>query len=235
MIRVFFAPPGAGKSTECCHLAAKFAKKYKHRFINFPNTVPGCGSADLKGLGLWTFPTNSYIAVDEAGIEYNSRKTLKLPQYTIKWLKKHRHYGCDLDFFSQDHEDMDITIRRLATEYWMIYRFGPWSLCRRIYKRIGIDKNTHQIINEYRFASMLWLFVWPLQLGYPFQKKFTLTFRPFYYKYFDSWETDDIPIKDFPVHSPAKQKQRRKRAGVLDTPGNAVAVDVENCFERDKK
>jgi len=96
-------------------------------------------------------------------------------------------------------------------------------------------ENHYQIINEYRFASMLWLFVWPLQLGYPFQKKFTLTFRPFYYKYFDSWETDDIPIKDFPVHSPAKQKQRRKRAGVLDTPGNAVAVDVENCFERDKK
>lgn len=202
---MFFAPPGAGKSTECCHLAFKYAKGYKHRFINFPNTVPNTATADLHDLGKWTFPRNSYIAVDEAGIEYNSRKTLCLSQDTIKWLKKHRHYGCDLDYFSQSHEDIDVTIRRLATEYWLLYRLGPWTLCRRIYKSIGIDENTHQIVDQYRFASMLWLPFWFLQLGFPFDKKFTLTFRPFYYKYFDSWDIDDIPVKEFPIHNKIKK------------------------------
>ena len=204
MIRIFFARPGAGKTTLCTALARKFSKKYDHIYLNFQNTVPGAHSCDLQGLGTWTFPKRSYIAVDEAGIEYNSRKTLKLPQYTIAWLKKHRHYRCDLDFFSQSWDDVDVTVRRLASELWLLYRIGPWTLGRRIYKRVGIDENTHQIIDEYRMASMLWLLFWPLQLGYPFEKKFTLTFRPFYYKFFDSWECDDLEIADFPVLNPKK-------------------------------
>lgn len=208
MIRTFFARPGAGKTTECCALAVKYQKKYDHFYLNFSNTVPGAHSCDLDGLGTWTFPKHSYIAIDEAGIEYNSRKTLKLSQATIKWLKKHRHYRCDLDFFSQAWDDIDVTVRRLSAELWLLYRIGPWTLGRRIYKRIGIDKNTHQIVDEYRMASMLWLLIWPLQLGWLFDKKFTLTYRPFYYKYFDSWECDDLPVRPFPVLQP---KQERKR------------------------
>ena len=198
MIRTFFARPGAGKTTQCCALAKKYTKMYKHVFLNFENSVPGAYTCSLEGLGEWTFPKHSYIAVDEAGIEYNSRKYKSLSQATIAWLKKHRHYRCDLDFFSQSWDDFDVTIRRLSSQLWLMYRIGPWTLCRRIYKRIGIDKNTHQIIDEYRMPSMLWLLIWPLQLGFPFDKKFTLTFRPFYYKFFDSWECDDLPVRVFP-------------------------------------
>lgn len=210
MIRTFFARPGAGKTTQCVAFAKKLSrsKTYEHVFLNFRNTVPGVHSCDLQGLGSWTFPSGSYIAVDEAGIEFNNRKYKSLSQDTIKWLKMHRHYRCDVDFFSQSWEDCDATIRRLSAELWILYPLGPWTLGRRLYKRVGIDKNTHQIIDEYRMASMLWLLIWPLQLGYPFQKKFTLTFRPFYYKYFDSWECDDLPVRPFPVLQP---KQERKR------------------------
>lgn len=202
MIRTFFARPGAGKTTQCCALAKKYSRRYKHVYLNFENTVPGVHSCDLEGLGDWTFPLNSYIAVDESGIEYNSRKYKTLSQATIRWLKKHRHYRCDLDFFSQSWDDMDKIIRNLSSELWILYRFGPWTLGRRIFKRVGVDKNSHQIVDEYRMASMLWLLIWPLQLGYPFDKKFTLTFRPFYYKFFDSWERDDLAVRDFPILNP---------------------------------
>ena len=205
MIRVFFAKPGAGKTTSCVHMAKKNLRKYEHVYLTFDNTVPGVHTCDFNDLGLWTFPKHSYIADDESGIGFNSRKTLSLPQHTISYLKKHRHYKVDMDFCSQSHEDIDVTIRRLANEYWILYRIGPWTLGRRIYKSVGIDKNTHQIVDEYRFASMLWLLIWPLQLGYPFDKKFTLTFRPFYYKYFDSWECDDLPVRDFPILAPKKK------------------------------
>lgn len=124
------------------------------------------------------FPRNSYIALDEAGIEFNNRAYKTMPKHTIAWFKKHRHYGCDVDVFSQSWDDMDITIRRLANELWYMYKIGPFTLCRRVYKRLTIDKNTEQIIDGYRMANMLWIFVWFLQLGYPFQKKFMLTFRP---------------------------------------------------------
>ena len=97
---------------------------------------------------------------------------------------------------------MEITIRRLATELWYMYKIGPFTLCRKVYKRVTVDRNTHQIIDGYSMANKLWLLIWPLQLGYPFRKRFTLTFRPFYYKYFDSWECDDLEVREFPCLAP---------------------------------
>lgn len=210
MIRTFFGSPGVGKTT----LAVKFAStalkgknRYNHAFCNFYNTAPDVATCDLEGLGEWTFPIHSYVAIDEAGIEYNNRSYKSLPKATIKWFKKHRHYSCDVDVFSQSWEDTDVTIRRLSSQLWYMYKFGPWTLCRKVYKRVTVNKETEQIIDGYKMASMLWLLIWPLQLGFPFDKKFTLTFRPFYYKYFDSWEMDDLEVRHFPIHNPSRLEE----------------------------
>ena len=202
MIRTFFGSPGVGKTTLACKFAKLKLRKYQNTFLNFDNTVPGCGTADLNGLGEWTFPDYSSIGIDEAGIDFNNRAYKTLPKPLIAWLKKHRHYRCNVDVFSQSWEDMDITIRRLSNELWYMSKIGPWTLCRRVYKRVTVNKDTEQIIDGYRMASMLWLIIWPLQLGWPFDKKFTLTFRPFYYRFFNSWSKDDIPVKEFPIYNP---------------------------------
>ena len=198
MIRTFFGNPGAGKTTLAVKMALKNRKKYSHVFLNFDHKVKGGYVCNLDRLGEWTFPDNSYICIDEAGIEYNSRAYKALPKPAIAWFKKHRHYKCNIDVFSQSWEDMDVTLRRLTNELWYIYRIGPFTLSRRIYKRVTVDKNTEQIIDGYKMASMLWLFVWFLQLDKGlFAPKFKLTFRPFYYKYFDSFSKDNLPLGDF--------------------------------------
>lgn len=197
MIRTLFGSPGCGKTTYAVKLAMKKRKKYAHSFCNFSVTAKGVQSCDMEGIGEWTFPKHSYIAIDEAGIEFNSRAYKSLPKPAIAWFKLHRHYGCDVDVFSQSWEDMDVTLRRLSDQLWYLYRIGPWTLSRRIYKRVTVDKNTEQIIDGYKMASGLWLLIWPLQLGFPFVPKWKLTFRPFYYRYFSSWSTPDTPIKDF--------------------------------------
>ena len=223
MIRVFFGSPGVGKTTLCVKQAKRQLKHYDYTFTNFPQTVPGSSVVDLAGLGNWTFPDHSYIAIDEAGIEYNNRKFKTLPQETIRWYKKHRHYKCDVDVFSQGWDDMDITLRRLANELWCMYKFGPFTLCRRVYKKVEVDQNTHQIIDGYKLANMLWLLIWPLQLGWPFDKKLTVTYRPFYYKYFDSWDKDHIPVCDFKINQ-RKPRRRLDRRGLREKISTGAAT-----------
>ena len=198
MITVVFGNPGCGKTTDAIKRAIKSQKKYDHAYVNFEHTYDHAYLADLSDLGDWTFKPNSLILIDEAGIEYNNRAFKALPKKTIAWFKKHRHYRCDCIVYSQSFDDMDVTLRRLAVEYWLLYRIGPWTLSRRIYKKVGIDKQTSQIIDKYQFASLLWLLVWPLQ--YVMRDfKYRLTYRPRYYKYFDSWATDDLRVKEFPL------------------------------------
>ncbi len=216
MIRTIFGNPGCGKTTYAVKLAVK-ARKKRPVALNFLHKIPGVQIADLtasvpvfnsvygtienfaNGFGEWVFTHGTYAVLDESGIDFNSRNYKNLSQAAIRYLKKHRHYRCDFDFISQSWDDIDITIRRLSVELWYLYKFGPWTLGRRIYKRVGVDQETGQIIDRYEMVSMLWLLLWPLQLGWPFDKKFTLTFRPFYYKYFDSWEIDDLPVAQFPI------------------------------------
>lgn len=197
MIRIFFGSPGCGKTTLACKFLKKNRKHYDHCFGSFAHTVPGAAVCDTKKLGEWTFPEHSYFNSDEAGIEFNSRKTMQLTQSMIQYLKLHRHYKVDMDFFSQAWDDIDIVLRRLCVQYWYMYRIGPWTLCRRVYKRVTIDKNTHQIIDGYYMPNFLWILAWPLQLLKITDQRYMLTFRPFYYKYFNSWDRPDLQIKEF--------------------------------------
>lgn len=202
MIRVYFGNIGCGKTTFAVRQFRKQQKHddklkivgklpcYDHYYANFENKLAKFN--DLDGLGTWTFPEHSYIIVDEAGIQYNNRKFKTLPQETIAWFKLSRHYKCDVDFVSQSWDDMDVTIRRLASELWYVKRLGPFTMLRRVYKTVGIDENTHQIIDKYELGKLL-----PCLLPYPFHRhNCEIFFRKPYYKYFDSYSKPELPIKE---------------------------------------
>lgn len=196
MIRVFFGSPGCGKTTLACKMFYKNSKSkkrsYDYQYSNFDNDL-SIKVPSLDGLGSWTFPEHSYIIVDEAGIEYNSRKYKTLDQQTIQWFKLHRHYKCDVDFISQSWEDMDITIRRLADELWYIKKLGPISIVRRVYKSVKVDDKTHQIIDAYEIGKLL-----KRLLPFPFgSKTWFLVWRPKYYKYFNTYEKPNTPVRTF--------------------------------------
>lgn len=204
MIDIYFGNPGCGKTTEAVKLSLmalrkkkRFKRVYDHAFCNFEQSAPKVKSCDLTDLGLWTFPKWSFVIMDESGIEYNNRFYKTLPKHTIQWFKLYRHYRIDLAFFSQSWEDMDVTIRRLADRLWHMRRIGPFTLIRRVYKYTMVDETTHQIIDGYKMASFLWLLVLPLQWFGIVPVHFRLTFRPFYYRYFDSYSTPETPVRAF--------------------------------------
>ena len=229
MISVYFGSPGSGKTTMAVRELYKRWGQYDYTFSNFGcRCCTGRDDISLAGLGTWTFPPHSYIAIDEAGIEYNNRKFKSLDQATIQWFKLHRHYRCDLSVWSQSWDDMDITLRRLADRLYYIKRLGPFTLIRRVYKRVTVDKQSQQIIDGYKMVSMVWLLLKPLYFvsyaffGLGFLLKFLCPFdeiqlvlrRP-YYKYFDTHAAPPRPVpwrlpKPATV-SPAKQCVKTQR------------------------
>lgn len=197
MVDVYFGLPGSGKTTLAARIASKALKEGRKVYTDFSVcALKGCTHFDMATLGTVTPPRDSLLIVDEASIQYNNRNFKSLPHYVIKWFKLHRHYGVDIVVFSQSWDDMDITLRRLASRLWHIRRCGPFSFVRRIKKTIGIDKNTHQIIDKYAFCSILSKFLrLPLfkQLFMPVTPWYFLI-RPVYYDMFDSWSAPQLPV-----------------------------------------
>lgn len=211
VLNVYFGVPGAGKTT----LAAYFTKqankqawiitycekhpgkisswilksKYWKRRLPVYSNVPITGAYKLDpqhDIGKYMI-VNGKVIIDEAGIEYNNRSFKTFPPEAIYWYKYHRHYECSVEVFSQSHEDMDITLRRLAQNYYVVKKsLIPFCVCfRRIYRKVGIDENTHQIVDMYYFK--------PLGIGSKW------IFSPPLWKLFNSYSRKELKEKEWEV------------------------------------
>lgn len=165
VINVYFGVPGAGKTTMAAYLTKKDLKKGRNVWSNVP--ITGAFAMDpKKDIGKKMFTVNGVVGgsliIDEAGIEYNNRAYKQLDPLAIKFFKYHRHYETSIDVFSQSHEDMDITLRRLAQNYFVCKRslIPNVIVCKAIGRRIGIDDNTHQIIDEYFWKPFGTKWIW---------------------------------------------------------------------------
>lgn len=177
-LNVYFGVPGSGKTTFAAYLAKqaqkesiiiRFCRRFPCGFTNWIlngkhwkralkvySNVPISGTYKVdarKDIGKYNIEDGKLI-IDEAGVEFNSRQYKSFPTAAIYWFKFHRHYGVSVDVFSQSHEDMDVTLRRLAQNFYVVRKSVlPFFVCiRRIRRKVGIDKNTHQIIDAYSFG-----------------------------------------------------------------------------------
>lgn len=190
MIRLYFGNIGCGKTTSIIRDIKKRQKKGQLCFANFDQSL--CPyNFNIMELGQkYTFPFGSHLHVDESGIEFNNRNFKSLPQSIIKYFKLSRHYGVDIDFWSQSWEDTDITVRRLAAELWYVQRLGPFTMLRKVERFVTVDKESKQIIDGYRMPKLI------LQLlPFPFHRHtFELYLRKPYFKYFDSFKAPPLPV-----------------------------------------
>lgn len=192
VLNVYFGVPGSGKTTFAAYLTAQALKQsrvvtwaerhsgkaaswlLKSRFFkrrqpvwsNVP--ITGAYQLDPHGdIGKYMMAGGKVI-IDEAGIEYNNRNFKSFPPEAVYWYKYHRHYNCSVDVFSQSYEDMDITLRRLAQNYYVVKKslLPYFVVVKRIRRKVGIDDMTHQIIDKYYFGLPVldtkWIFTPPL-------------------------------------------------------------------------
>ena len=187
MITGYFGLPGSGKSSFLTMLARRELKrikkgksKYDHVLTNF--YCDGCerfNASDLKNYRI----DNSLILIDEITLFFDSRDFKNFSAYKDCFIM-HRHHGNDIIYFTQQYDGVDKKIRDLTVELYRIKRLGPFSVANTIYRILDINKDTHDIVQGYRFPTIFERLLSLLHLI----KIRKWCFRPLYYKYFDSYE-----------------------------------------------
>ena len=186
MVSGYFGLPGSGKTTFLTMIAQKELKKirkgkskYERIFTNF--YCQGCYKIEWNDLGNKLIE-NSLILIDEITLFADSRDFAKFSMSTKTFFLLHRHYGCDIIYFTQHYNNVDKKIRDITFDLYFVkpFLFG-FSRASRIFRTLDIQEQTHEIVNGYRFATIV---------DRLFGKIHRYCYRPRWYKYFDSFEAD---------------------------------------------
>lgn len=198
-LTLYFANKGTGKTTLLSKFAylgqnkRKFKKKYPNgTFSNVP--ISGCKHLDIKEqLGKVNIE-KALVLVDEGAIEFDN--TTRLPDCQKMFFRLQRHYECDVIVISQSWEDININLRRLYDNMFIMSRsrvLRHMSYIRRIVKYIDINEETNKPEDFYKWA-------YPAVFSYWFNRK------P-YYKYFDThYKPYELPEGVFEVFTEETKK-----------------------------
>lgn len=121
---------------------------------------------------------NIVIFFDEIGIVYNNRNFKdNLSQDTLEWWKTHRHKRVKIYYGSQSYKDMDLKIRSLTDQLYLVKRgiLKNFSVAKPILIKMDIQNNEQgdnsggQIVEKYSYDI---IFFWKFILLPKWIKKF---------------------------------------------------------------
>lgn len=188
MIKAYFGVPGSGKSTILVKEYKKNRKKYDYVYtINLQ--IRGVPMITKEDLEKYKFK-NTLILWDEITMDADNREFKSFSKALRDFFILHRHLGCDIIYATQNFENVDKKVRDLTSELWYMQKsviplFSQFTSAKRIYRTININEHTSDLTLGYRFCN----FVESL-----FVSNFKLTFRPRFYKYFDTH--DELSLKN---------------------------------------
>lgn len=190
--KLFFGVPGTGKSTIAALIAELHLKLKKNVYSTTP--ILGCMEVPKEDIGIYEIRDGTLI-MDECSTDFNNRKFKDMTLDQIEWFKKHRHYNVDIYCFSQYWNDIDIILRNLCTELYLIVpSIIPFFIkVRKICKRISIDKETKEIKDEYYFKPLGGFYY----------------FAPKSWKLFKTHDRKELPKKNFRIYgeeAPGEEK-----------------------------
>lgn len=196
MITLKFGKPGSGKTTILVKdaLAAIRSRKYVNVYVNFECSIPGVRFIKNEDIGKVDLGPDSLLLIDEGSSFADSRAFMRMPQHLIDWLNWHRHFKCDVIIYNQGWDTLDRKIRLITQRVYMVKRCKLLPFISReipviydIYiSRKSEKKDSHygEVLEGY-WRSRFREFIHLLLGGY--------TFRPKYYRYFDSYCIYNLP------------------------------------------
>lgn len=193
MVSLYFGLPGCGKTTLLAKLAKKYVKgkRYENVYTNIRLNMKGVIYVDNDEIGIYDI-SNGVLLIDEATLFADSRDYKKFPKHLIQFFLMHRHYRIDIILFTQQWDSVDKKIRVITDRVYYVYKPFPHGIFITRYYRIpyGIiipdpKKDDSQKLGEIVQGYCKPSFIKRLFGGY--------VLRPRYYKYFDSWEREELP------------------------------------------
>lgn len=187
VFNLFFGPPGCGKTMFLAKIAFKYHKKYQV-FTNFRVQLPCVFRFEKKDLGKFSFPKNAILLFDEGslnGFDNRNFKSNFKQEGVLDFLKKLRHYQNRIVFSNQGWDELDLKIRTLTRNYFLVKKLPIFSIAFRVRASVGVDKDTKQIIDSYTMPNFLSILFNP--------DSCYLVLRSKYGKLYNSWETSELP------------------------------------------
>lgn len=161
------------------------------------------------------------VILDEAGIDFNGRNWKEFSDNFLRFFKLHRHFKLDIYVFSQGN-DMDMTIKRLAQDWYKLVR-PPIPFLNKYFvqlipvKAILVIENGQWVIRYEADTSI-----------------FNSHLIPIYktWKYFNSYEVPELPIKEWVKWSEIEEIPKKK---LLDIPKIKELFKKETEEEREEE
>jgi hypothetical protein len=194
MVTCYFGLPGCGKSTFMAKIAqlalrkmekrkAKGKKtKYDHVYSNV--YIEGTEKIDPMDLGRYRF-YKSLILIDEITLVWDSRNHKHFAEkcaHVLRFFMTHRHYKCDVIYFTQYYKNVDKRIRDVTAKTFKVERRLISSKAWEVPEGIVIPVETGEIKQGHHMPGKLKQFL--------FAKR-CLLFR--WFKYFNSFSEDELP------------------------------------------
>lgn len=164
MIGIFFGKIGSGKTSFLAEMVRKneikkklykipvlrffVGKPYEYIFSN--ERIEGTLPLEPRAIGLFKPPdAKCLFLIDEAGIYFNARQFKSLPKTATDFFAVSRHYDSDIVMTSQT-VDIDKSLRNRANRLYEVKKglFGR-SHADLITYKIGVDENTHDLVEGY--------------------------------------------------------------------------------------
>lgn len=205
-VSLYFGLPGAGKTTIMAKkaLEAVKSKNYKYVYGNVRMAMNGYIYIDNDCIGVYDL-SNCCILIDEATLFADSRDYKNFDKNKLVYFLEHRHFNADILLFTQQWDGVDRKIRVITDRVYYVYKgflLGKWfSTYYRIPYGIIIP-DAHKKNSGEKLGEIIQGYCKPNIIVRLFAPK---VYRPYYYRFFDSWERPELPklpFKYFPYSQP---------------------------------